>query len=353
MAGSWGVGDVERTAAEIARTGVAVPVVVCGRNAALRERLETLDLGHPLGWVENMPGLMQAVDVLVENAGGLTSLEAMAAGLPVATYRPIAGHGRTNAAALDQAGVSVWIRRRDGLAATLTELVRGPRRDRQRAKALAMFTTASTGPLLDAFAAPGSRAGRPAALGRHWTPRVAAVAMVLVLLNATVGTRLAVAHGFDSVRPGNRDASYLVVHPHSDSPLDAAAIRLLVTSNAGVAVDDTLARTRPEEVRALAAAGLTLINAGSGPPYETGIVSGRTVIGRNAAAIGRLSGSRPAFYLSGRDVDAIDVGTVFQLQEAIVQPDIVLTCGGPAPTPTSSVSPGGRDRTGRGRGTRL
>lgn len=341
VAGSWGVGDVESTAAEIARAGGAVPVVVCGRNAALRERLEALDLGHSLGWVEDMPGLMQAVDVLVENAGGLTSLEAMAAGLPVATYRPIAGHGRTNAAALDQAGVSVWIRRRDGLAATLTELVRGPLGERQRAKALGMFSTASTGPLLDSFAAPGPPASRPAALGRRWTLRVAAVAMLLVLLDATVGTRLAVAHGFHSVRPGNRGASYLVVHPHADSPLDAAAIRLLVASNAAVAVDDTLARTRPEEVRALAAAGLTLINAGSGPPYETGIFTGRTVIGRNAAAIRRLSGSHPAFYLSGGDVDAIDVGTVFRLQEVIVQPDIVLSCGGPAPTPTSSAPPQG------------
>ncbi|MEE3921714.1 hypothetical protein V2I01_36055 [Micromonospora sp. BRA006-A] len=40
-----------------------------------------------------MPALMRAVDVMVENAGGLTCQEALAAGLPVVTYRPIAGHG--------------------------------------------------------------------------------------------------------------------------------------------------------------------------------------------------------------------------------------------------------------------
>ena len=35
-----------------------------------------------LGWTDDMAGLMAACDVMVENAGGLTSLEAMAAGLP-------------------------------------------------------------------------------------------------------------------------------------------------------------------------------------------------------------------------------------------------------------------------------
>ena len=85
---------------------VAVPVVVCGRNegwpgGCAREASRTR-----LGWVDDMPGLMHACDVLVQNAGGLTSLEAFAAGLPVASYRCIPGHGQTNAAALDEAGLA-------------------------------------------------------------------------------------------------------------------------------------------------------------------------------------------------------------------------------------------------------
>ena len=53
-----------------------------------------------------MPALMAACDALVENAGGLTSLEAMRAGLPVVSFQPIAGHGRENTARMAEAGVS-------------------------------------------------------------------------------------------------------------------------------------------------------------------------------------------------------------------------------------------------------
>lgn len=139
VAGSWGVGAVARTAAEIARTGVAIPVVVCGRNAALRRRLVRRRIGYVLGWVENMPDLLRAADVLVENAGGLTALEAMATGLPVATYRPIPGHGRANAATMARAGVATWVRRRAALGPTLIRLIRGAPGRRQRAAGLALF----------------------------------------------------------------------------------------------------------------------------------------------------------------------------------------------------------------------
>ena len=42
--------------------------------------------------------------------GGMMSLEALAAGVPVVTYRCIAGHGETNASVLDRAGLVPWIR---------------------------------------------------------------------------------------------------------------------------------------------------------------------------------------------------------------------------------------------------
>lgn len=124
VAGSWGVGRVERTAAEIATSGCALPVILCGRNERLRARLLRRRLGLPLGWVDDMSGLMRAADVLIENAGGLTSLEAMAVGLPVISYRPIAGHGRENAEALARAGASRYVRTERELVATLTEMFR-------------------------------------------------------------------------------------------------------------------------------------------------------------------------------------------------------------------------------------
>ena len=44
----------------------------------------------------------------MHNAGGLSCTEALVAGLPVLTYRPIPGHGRANAAVLAGAGLAAW-----------------------------------------------------------------------------------------------------------------------------------------------------------------------------------------------------------------------------------------------------
>jgi UDP-N-acetylglucosamine:LPS N-acetylglucosamine transferase len=139
VAGSWGVGPVRRAALELRDCGAAVPVVVCGRNAALAEQLRADGIEYAFGWVDDMPGLMHAADVLVQNAGGLTSLEAFASGLPVASYRCIPGHGLTNAAALDEAGVAAWIRDPADLKAVLSDLVDGARGAEQRARGRALF----------------------------------------------------------------------------------------------------------------------------------------------------------------------------------------------------------------------
>lgn len=119
-AGSWGVGQVRRTAHDVARSGAATPVVACGSNTALRDRLRADGLAHVFGWVDDMPHLMRAADVVVQNAGGLTSSEALAAGLPVLTYRCLPGHGRANAAVLDRLGLARWVRTPGELADTLT-----------------------------------------------------------------------------------------------------------------------------------------------------------------------------------------------------------------------------------------
>jgi UDP-N-acetylglucosamine:LPS N-acetylglucosamine transferase len=92
VAGSWGVGDVEQTAADIAATQLASPVVVCGRNEALRQRLQD-GPAVALGWQDDMPALLRAADVVVHNAGGLSSMEALATGIPVISHRCLPGHG--------------------------------------------------------------------------------------------------------------------------------------------------------------------------------------------------------------------------------------------------------------------
>jgi processive 1,2-diacylglycerol beta-glucosyltransferase len=125
VGGSLGIGQLEQTASEIRDTGLAVPVVVCGTNAALHDRLVLVPGVVPLGWRDDLPALIQTADCVVGNAGGFTAWECLAAGTPVITSRSLPGHGTTNAAALAEAGLASWARTsgelRDALARVLGE----------------------------------------------------------------------------------------------------------------------------------------------------------------------------------------------------------------------------------------
>jgi UDP-N-acetylglucosamine:LPS N-acetylglucosamine transferase len=107
--GSLALGAVAPTARRIAESG-ATPLVLCARNEPLRRRLERVPGVLALGWRTDVHELLHVADVLVQNAGGLSLTEALVAGLPAVTYRPIPGHGRANAAVLDASGLVPWAR---------------------------------------------------------------------------------------------------------------------------------------------------------------------------------------------------------------------------------------------------
>lgn len=107
VTGSMGlVGAAEQAARAIAAHRGWVPVVVCGRNEQLCQRMRRIGGAVVLGWVEDMPSLMSAADVLVDNNCGMAAKEALALGLPIVTFRPLAGHGRDDAAALARLGLT-------------------------------------------------------------------------------------------------------------------------------------------------------------------------------------------------------------------------------------------------------
>lgn len=124
-AGSLGMGDVHRSVRDLLADPRLRVVVLCGRNVGLRRRLSRLPRVVALGWRDDVPAIMGAVDVLVHNAGGLSLTEALAIGLPVLTYRPIPGHGRANAHVLEAAGIAPWPRTPADLLATISHLGRG------------------------------------------------------------------------------------------------------------------------------------------------------------------------------------------------------------------------------------
>lgn len=106
--GSLGMGDVPNVVRSITSLGVGEVVVLCGRNDGLRKQLSTQPGVVALGWRDDVPELMAAADVLVHNAGGLSLTEALTAGLPPVTFRPIPGHGIANSQILADAGLAPW-----------------------------------------------------------------------------------------------------------------------------------------------------------------------------------------------------------------------------------------------------
>ncbi|MCO5988144.1 hypothetical protein NE235_18745 [Actinoallomurus spadix] len=138
-AGSWGVGEVEETARVLARSGRYVPVVLCGRNEALRARLGATEGAVALGWRTDLPELMSAAHALVDNAAGLTCREAFAARLPVVSYRPIPGHGRDGVLAMARAGLGVHAGDAGRLLTELDRLADPVVRARLVARAAALF----------------------------------------------------------------------------------------------------------------------------------------------------------------------------------------------------------------------
>lgn len=109
VGGSSGIGDLEASALDVLAAGLMTPVVACGTNERLRQRLDAVPGVVALGWRDDMATLIGAAGCVIQNAGGMTSLESLAAGTPTFTYRALPGHGTTNAAALNLAGLVPWL----------------------------------------------------------------------------------------------------------------------------------------------------------------------------------------------------------------------------------------------------
>jgi UDP-N-acetylglucosamine:LPS N-acetylglucosamine transferase len=103
--GSWGVGQVVDAARRMTAAADLV-LVLCGHSRHLATRIDRVTGARAVPWTQDVAGVLAAADVVIDNAGGTTCWEALAVGRPTVVYRPIAGHGRINAVALDQAGLA-------------------------------------------------------------------------------------------------------------------------------------------------------------------------------------------------------------------------------------------------------
>ncbi len=103
--GGWGVGDIAGAVQEFIRVPeVSSIVCLAGRNDQLATKLRSAFAEEPrvrvYGFTDRMPELLAAADVLVHSTGGVTCLEARAAGTPVVSYGLPVGHARLNTRAM-------------------------------------------------------------------------------------------------------------------------------------------------------------------------------------------------------------------------------------------------------------
>jgi len=103
--GGWGVGDIAGAVREFIRAReVSSIVCLAGRNDQLAQKLRAAFAHEPrvhvYGFTDKMPELLAAADVLVHSTGGVTCLEARAAGTPVVSYGLPVGHARLNTRAM-------------------------------------------------------------------------------------------------------------------------------------------------------------------------------------------------------------------------------------------------------------
>jgi hypothetical protein len=103
--GGWWVGDIAGAVGEFIKAPeVSSIVCLAGRNEQLAEKLHRTFADEPrvrvYGFTDKMPEILAAADVLVHSTGGVTCLEARAAGTPVVSYGLPVGHARLNTRAM-------------------------------------------------------------------------------------------------------------------------------------------------------------------------------------------------------------------------------------------------------------
>ena len=112
MGGGDGMGRIEAIAREIMHSDLPIQlVIVCGRNAQLKDNLEFLQERIPtriLGFVNNVPELMGAADILATKAGPSTICEGFIAGLPILLFDAVPGQEEGNVDYVVSSGAGAW-----------------------------------------------------------------------------------------------------------------------------------------------------------------------------------------------------------------------------------------------------
>jgi UDP-N-acetylglucosamine:LPS N-acetylglucosamine transferase len=329
VAGSWGVGDVVGTVEAIARVGDYHPVTVCGNDHQLKRALDERGLGTVLGWTDEMPALMAACDAMVENAGGLTANEAFAVGLPVVTFKPIAGHGKDNAVGMAEIGVTRYAHDEDELRDALAVVtVPGPERDSQVARAQALFAGDPKADVLE-LAARRNRVSVAVPIYEPRLPRrvtVAAATLMLAYGALTVGAQGVAAIGVGVAQPPkSADDQVFVGVRLTPEQLESRHIqRHLARMDATAIVDGHTVRRGEDALQRLVAHDVDVGNGGWGNGRPFRFLRAQNDVAKTGDMIREATGVKVREFVPERRLDAFDQLWCRRRGQRLVEPDDVF-----------------------------
>lgn len=136
MGGSFGAGNVKKALKELLMSDSDFQiVVVAGKNYALKEKLEKIAATSEkrndiriLGFTDKVSELMYCSDVLITKPGGLTTTEALAAGIPLVIPYYIPGQEEENLTFLLNNGLCVRTSEKCSLKMIVNFLIQNPER---------------------------------------------------------------------------------------------------------------------------------------------------------------------------------------------------------------------------------
>lgn len=130
FAGTFGGTNIDRIVDSMKGKKV-YPVVVCGRSAEAKERIEKLIAkagieGKVYGFVDFMDVIMRAADLMVGKGGALMCAECLATGCPVLLYGSPPGHELGNAQWLETIGAGIVTDTIDDVLRAIDDLLTHP-----------------------------------------------------------------------------------------------------------------------------------------------------------------------------------------------------------------------------------
>ncbi len=156
MSGSMGCGPIEKTVEAVLEKlpSDCILVAVCGKNEKLFESLKTIaqtknDL-HPVGFTKAIPVFMDAAELVVTKAGGLSSTEAGVKHLPIVFIDAIPGLESHNRDYFVERGFALYGDEPSEIADKISELLASEARlSEMKAKMQAEFTHRSAKEIVD------------------------------------------------------------------------------------------------------------------------------------------------------------------------------------------------------------